>query len=405
MKKTYLAWIYTRTNDYHFIIPHYFLINKLSENFEKIYLINLEELKLYKDYGSFPHQSKISVKDKEKYPLKKNVEFINPSNKYEFNNFMKDKNIIAISNITRRFPNLPIHFILSKHKIKLIQCSYVGNVQFNLFDFKINYRSFEFFFYKHLSYKIVTLLKNLGLVPKIDIKFTSFKYHFKKNFFKKILEFFNFYYIKEYILINSRSYDLALIEKNKSSEEQITYLDPNLNDEFNRALTGKLPKENFDRHYNSLINFLKKFQKIFKKKIMICIHPRDNLEEKKKIFHDFEVVQFKTRENVIKSSIVLFFDTSAIIDAIILKKKVLTLYSDHLDKNLQKGSTQYKNKLGILQLNIKDVNKLVEKENLIKAMNYNIKNYENYINQNIKPDTDELGYSKIVRIIKERYFN
>ena len=146
MKKTYLAWIYTRTNDYHFIIPHYFLINKLSENFEKIYLINLEELKLYKDYGSFPHQSKISVKDKEKYPLKKNVEFINPSNKYEFNNFMKDKNIIAISNITRRFPNLPIHFILSKHKIKLIQCSYVGNVQFNLFDFKINYRSFEFFF-------------------------------------------------------------------------------------------------------------------------------------------------------------------------------------------------------------------------------------------------------------------
>ena len=195
------------------------------------------------------------------------------------------------------------------------------------------------------------------------------------------------------------------MKKNKSSEEQITYLDPNLNDEFNRALTGKLPKENFDRHYNSLINFLKKFQKIFKKKIMICIHPRDNLEEKKKIFHDFEVVQFKTRENVIKSSIVLFFDTSAIIDAIILKKKVLTLYSDHLDKNLQKGSTQYKNKLGILQLNIKDVNKLVEKENLIKAMNYNIKNYENYINQNIKPDTDELGYSKIVRIIKERYFN
>ena len=129
------------------------------------------------------------------------------------------------------------------------------------------------------------------------------------------------------------------------------------------------------------------------------------MKKKKKIFQDFEVVQFKTRENVIKSSVVLFFDTSAIIDAIILKKKVLTLYSDHLDKDLQKGSTQYKNKLGILQLNIKDINKLVEKENLIKTMNYNIKNYKDYINQNIKPDTDELGYSKIVRIIKERYFN
>ena len=60
MKKTYLAWIFTRANNYHFIIPHYFLLKKLSENFDKIYLINLEELKLYKGYSSFPNQLKIN---------------------------------------------------------------------------------------------------------------------------------------------------------------------------------------------------------------------------------------------------------------------------------------------------------------------------------------------------------
>ena len=61
------------------------------------------------------------------------------------------------------------------------------------------------------------------------------------------------------------------------------------------------------------------------KKIVVCIHPRDNLEVKKKIFKDFEVLQNVTSENIIKSFLVIF-ESSAIIDAILTKKRIITLF-------------------------------------------------------------------------------
>ena len=58
----------------------------------------------------------------------------------------------------------------------------------------------------------------------------------------------------------------------------------------------------------------------------------------------------------------------------------------------------------ILQLDIKDETKTKNKNQLINILDQNIKNYDNYIIKNIKPDTDELGYLKIIRILKEKYF-
>ena len=67
------------------------------------------------------------------------------------------------------------------------------------------------------------------------------------------------------------------------------------------------------------------------------------------------------------------------------------------------ASDKYKNQVGILQFNIKDDEKINDKEELVKILNKNINNYENYISKNIKPDTNELGYKKIIRILKEKY--
>ena len=133
------------------------------------------------------------------------------------------------------------------------------------------------------------------------------------------------------------------------------------------------------------------------------MHPRDNFTEKKNIFKDFEVVQFKTRENILESFCVIFFDSSAIVDAIILKKKIITLYSNYLGKAMKDGSDRYKNEIGILQLNIEDEVKINDKDLFLNLLNENLKNYDNYIKKNIKPDTDELGYNKIIRILKEKY--
>ena len=90
----------------------------------------------------------------------------------------------------------------------------------------------------------------------------------------------------------------------------------------------------------------------------------------------------------------------------ILKKKIITLKSDSLDyKFFQTGSSHYKNKLGVLQINIKEIDNLIKKDELLMIIDKNTNNYKNYIFENIKPDSDEFGYLKIIRIIKERYFN
>ena len=54
-------------------------------------------------------------------------------------------------------------------------------------------------------------------------------------------------------------------------------------------------------------------------------HVGANLELKKKYISDFEVVQYKTRENIFKAFMVLFHGSSAIIDAVLLKKRIIAL--------------------------------------------------------------------------------
>lgn len=405
MKRTHLAWIYTGNDYFQSITPHFFFLKKLSENFDKIYLINLENLKLFKDFHSHTNISEISTSDKKKFNFGDNVKIFYPKNKIEFSDFMKDKNIIAISNLGRFFADIPLHFLLSKHGIKQVVVSTVGNIQNNQMSYKNIFKALIYFFNKNISYKLITLLSNLSLVPKIDLRFTSIK-SLKTNpsSFRKFFEFFNLSYIKEYKLINSRSYDMAIENKNSLSEDKIVFLDFMVNNEENKAISGNLPKIDFDNHYYDLVKFLKNIKKLFKKKLVVCIHPRDNFSEKKNIFKDFEVVQFNTRENILDSFLVIFFDSSAIIDAIILKKRIITLHSNYLGKPMKDGSDRYKNQVGILQLNIKDETKTKNKNQLINILDQNIKNYDNYIIKNIKPDTDELGYLKIIRILKEKYF-
>ena len=86
----------------------------------------------------------------------------------------------------------------------------------------------------------------------------------------------------------------------------------------------------------------------------MCIHPNDDLESKKKYFSDFEVVKYQTRENIYKAFIVLFFESTAIIDAILLKKRVVTIISNAMDENQIKAGFHWIKELGIEKINIDD---------------------------------------------------
>ncbi len=404
MKKTYLAWIFTGNDYFQSIVPHFFLLKKLSENFEKVYLINLVNLKLFEDVRSVSSKLEMSEEDKKFFTFGSNVEIFQPKNKSEFSDFMKNQNIVAINNFGRYFSEIPIHFLLAKHKIKQVQVSFVGNIQHDQMEYNNLYKAIIYFINKNISYKLITLLSNFSLVPKIDVRFTSINRLVNNpSRIRKFLEFFNFPYIKKYELINSRSYDMALENRNALSEKKIVFLDFMVNNGENKAIRGDLPKDDYENHYKNLVIILKKIELLLEKKLIVCLHPRDNFTEKKNIFKDFEVVQFKTRENILESFCVIFFDSSAIVDAIILKKKIITLYSNYLGKAMKDGSDRYKDEIGILQLNIEDEGKINNKDSLLNLLNRNLRNYDNYIKKNIKPDTDELGYNKIIRILKEKY--
>ena len=130
----------------------------------------------------------------------------------------------------------------------------------------------------------------------------------------------------------------------------------------------------------------------------------DDLKLKKKYFPDFEVVQYQTKENVFKAFIVLFFESSAIVDAILLKKKIITLMSDCLDESQKVHSLRLHKEIGFLKINIEDEFS-ANKDDFLLKLDKAKENYLDYIKSNIAPDGNNLGYEKIIRTLKERFFN
>ena len=106
----------------------------------------------------------------------------------------------------------------------------------------------------------------------------------------------------------------------------------------------------------------------------------------------------------------VFFESSAIIDAILLNKNITTVQSSILDKNQIASGIHYVNELSVTISNIDimseinfDKNYLTEKK-IIKSSSELKKNYNNYIKKYICADRKNLtGVGKIVEMIKDKY--
>ena len=142
---------------------------------------------------------------------------------------------------------------------------------------------------------------------------------------------------------------------------------------------------------------------MYNKKVVVCIHPSDNLELKKKYFPSLEVVQYQARENIYKAFLVLFIESSSIVDAIFLKKRILTLISNFSGENVIDHSLRWVKKVGLLGINIEDEIK-IDKNKLLSKLDDAKKNYSNYIKSFIAPDGNNIGCEKIIKTLKERFF-
>ena len=359
-----------------------FTLNKLSENFEEIYIINSDNLNFFP-----PKKKNFSYLKKE---LNNNIFYFNPKNSTEFNNFIKNKKIILINSIGKSFNEIKINLLLNKNNITQIMISNIGNIQSDTGAKGL--KIFKRIILKTLSYYISIFFYGVGIFKKVSVRFVS-NYHIYKNFKGQI-----FSQVKTYLPINSRSYDYNYLNKKKKNK-YIIFLDHSLNHPEWIEKRGRIEEKFENQIYQLTKNFLSNLSISYKKKIIVCIHPYTDIKKIKKLLKNFKVVKYQTPEMIRKASLVVFSDSSSIVDAFILKKKIICIRSiitDHGKLNFLKN---YHN-IGLLEVelskNFKFNKKLIDKE-LKKKSNKAQKSF-NKIYTNL--DNKSIGYKKIINYIQ-----
>jgi len=369
------------------------LIENLNKNFKNFFLVNSENINFFKkkiyDYSFQEYET---------------FKIFNPKNSNELLIFCENKNIVVINNFGRDYGSLRLHLILKKLKIPQVMISHIGNIATGTrYDFFHPILLVKEYFIRTFFKKFILFLIIIKFINQIQIRFISGNLilnKIKKNFFKNFLYCNNFFYAKKIVPINSRSYDFFLSKKNSVSEDYIIHLDAYLNYKHETDVRGTLPSYIIDKHYFYLNNFLEKLSNSYKKEVIVCVHPKYNLNYHQNYFKKFRVVQFQTRKYIYKSFLVCNFDSSAIIDAVVLKKKIIGLTSHFMGKNEFMHSKGWSNNVGYKSMDIiKDCN--FDSKKLLKVIQLNIFNYDQFLKDYHIVDERISSNQKIIQGIKE----
>ena len=399
MKEKIFGLITAETDINKIIIPNKILINSLSAKFKKIYILNLYNLKLFT-------KKKIKNNNLPTFIIEKNFQDYE-----EFKNFAKNKEIISLVFLGKDLTYFRIYYILKKFNIKFIMVMYfsqIGNTQTIDLNFKYLFKAYKLFFYKGF-YKLFRILTILNIFPKIDILFESnssvikFVKNSRSRRLERLIPQLNLSYFKEVIQINSIYFDRSkILKKSKiKKKKQIIYIDTHIN-HFDREIReGKISKLEIDCFYNNLKIFLKKISDIYKKPIIISKHPKNNLNL---IFYNtFKISKLTTDNEVANSEIVIFSLSSAILNAVLLKKKIINVNSKYLGEYMSNINRQYVDALGVISINI-DKELEINKKKFDYCLKNSIKNYENYIKNKLNADGVQMASKKITKFIHKKYF-
>ena len=230
-------------------------VNKISENFEKIYVINCQNLRFFPNWAKKIYMEKdYDLSNFDKVEMPKNFILFNPKDSQDFSNFLKDKDIIIMNSINKHFFDLKVQMLIKKHKLKQFQISNLGKEgsapEFT--TYKHIFKALIYFFNQDLFNKLTVLFSNFGIVPKLEVRFFSNIKHLesiKKSKIKNFLYKKKFLWAKEIKLVNSMAYDIFLENKLEISEEYIVHLDAGLNNRHEIALRGEWPKDKIEKHY------------------------------------------------------------------------------------------------------------------------------------------------------------
>tara|TARA_B100000768_G_C11252111_1_gene364560 strand:+ start:71 stop:1306 length:1236 start_codon:yes stop_codon:yes gene_type:complete len=382
----------------------------ISKNFKETYIVNIDELNF------LPYFSKLSfgeMKRKEKvlYKLPKNIKLINPKNSKAFIEFTKKKDLLIINTFGKSFFTLKIHFLIKKIGLKQIIIDNLGTTGMSAhIEPTKTLRYLNYHIFQNLFKKIITpSLMIFGLISRIDLYFTSKRKELenaKKSWIRGFLLRKKLLFSKEYKLINSRSYDFLLTNKIKIEEKYIIHLDAEMNGRHEIETRGRLNEKDLQSHYYYLRLFLSKLSKDFNKPVIVCMHPSIKKRDidkfvKSKLLKGFKITQNKSRYFIYKSFLVTSFDTSAIVDAAILKKKIIGLWSRYMDINQIEHSKTYPNQIGYQRINLENFN--YDKKKLIKSLNKDTSKYGRFIRNYHCHKKNIKGVDEMISIIKKKY--
>tara|TARA_Y100000816_G_scaffold6581_1_gene4039 strand:+ start:14 stop:1219 length:1206 start_codon:yes stop_codon:yes gene_type:complete len=375
------------------------LLEEISKEFDRLYIINIDNLQFFSKEKNYEFSDEIKNKPD-------NIILFNPKNSTEFENFHKDKFLIAINNFGKTFFDFKIHLLLNRKNIVQIQCKNIGNFQM---DENVSYKhislTLNYLILNRFFRKLTTFFSSIGIVKKFEISFISdsnILRAIKSKNFKNFLYKKKLLFTKEFCLVNSRYFD-ELKKIKKISNSYIVHIDYYLNYNHETRLRGKFSDDRIKKHHDLVYKFLNILKKKLNKEVKICIHPLYPLDYFKKHYKDFEVIKYKTKDMISNADLVTFFDSSSIVDAILLDKKIFSLSSIYMGKNERIHSTVYSKKLDIINIELSNF-KEEDFENLYqKSSKYNQK-FQDFKKTYHQFDPTENGYSKIIKTIKSRFY-
>ena len=373
-----------------------FLIDELNSNNKKIKIIDLSKYskinnknyikKLNQTYGNlFELEIVKNLKTLDTLNNNKKITFINLV-PIEFNQFkvwriIKKKNLFNVFVQNNQFRNLRE------------QENFNGTIKKNIIK---NFLKFYYLF---------RILVILNYFPKVDVVFVAtkkIKKKFEKNIFKKLDNFFKinlFSFFKKIKIVNIKFYKPRIVTKSR----YICFLDtapfdhPSLKS-FSKEKVNQSERKIF--YYNLRLS-IKKIQNHLKKKVIICLHPKYNFKYKKSDFGNLRCKLFNTSKYINESELVLFTSSSMIVNAMLLKKKIIQINSLTLPAYFKSENLHWNSLFNFSSILVDRPNKLDHGylSNLIKNSKNKIKRY-NKIVKKIVHKNNLSGSMQIIKILE-----
>ena len=373
------------------------LYKEILKEFKELYIIDFQNLIYFK-------KKKIN---KKAHFIVKNLKIFRPNSALEFIKFFEKKKLIAFNNLGKDLSTFRIYYILNKvnlTQILLLNLGFLNNtVEIKKKNIKIFFSSLYFFFNRKIARYVFKFLTIIDIFPKIDYYFDSSKPTIKNinsSLIRKIERLcpkIKISFFRKAININSRSYDDLLNKKHLKKEKYLVFLDPFFEHGDRIAIEGSIKKKIIIEYYSTIARFLKKLSKIYNKKVIICIHPSNNSKLFLKYLKNFTMKKYKTQEMIKQSFITIFHESSAILDAVVLKKNIIILRSNLLGNYISNRVAQYEKLLNLKSIDISDYHSL--KKNKLDLILKSSKQSNYYIKNHLNADGLIPGYKKIVKLL------